>query len=174
MTDDDHSTTDHSTTDHSTTGHSTTDHAAASLDSHSTTDLTEADRELISRAESTTETAFDPDRWGGAHVVGAALRTADGTVFTGVSMPANVGRTSMCAEPVALGAAISEGHDEFESVVAVRHPLPEEPRGFEVVPACGACRELIADYGERIGVVVPHDGRLTKVDAIDLLPTRNW
>ena len=136
--------------------------------------LTDADLELVERAEEATSTAFDPDRWGGAHMVGAAIRSADGETYTGVSMPANVGRVSMCAEPVAIGAALGDGVNEFETVVAVRHPLPGEDREFEVVPACGACRELVADYGPETDVVVPHEGDLRKAEAMDLLPTRNW
>jgi cytidine deaminase len=139
-----------------------------------TAELSKADRRLIGRAEEATKTAFDPDRWDGAHMVGAALRTSDGRIFTGVSMPANVGRVSMCAEPVALGNALGDGARDFETIVAVRHPLPDESRNFEVIPACGACRELIADYGHEIAVIVPHDDELGKAAAIDLLPTRNW
>lgn len=139
-----------------------------------TAGLTAADEALVERATTATKRAFDPDRWGGAHMVGAAVRTADGRVFTGVSMPANVGRVSVCAEPVALGAALTDGADDFEAIVAVRHPLPDEDRGFDVVPACGACRELVADYGNEIEIVVPGDDGLRKARAIDLLPTRNW
>lgn len=136
--------------------------------------LSDEDERLVETATEITKTAFDPDRWGGAHMVGAAVRGADGRVRTGVSMPSRVGRTSMCAEPVALGSALAEGLREFEAIIAVRHPLPDEDRDFEVVPACGACRELIADYGHEIAVIVPHDGALKKVEAIDLLPARNW
>jgi len=139
-----------------------------------TSEVSDADRRLVERAEAATKTAFDPDRLGGAHMVGAAVRAADGRTFTGVSLPSNVGRTSMCAEPVALGAAIGAGVCDFEAIAAVRHPLPEESREFEVVPPCGACRELIADYGPDVAVVVPHDGELRTVTAIDLLPARNW
>ncbi|MFB6198226.1 MAG: cytidine deaminase [Halobacteriaceae archaeon] len=140
----------------------------------STRSLSKADRELIKRAEEVTRTAFDPDQWGGAHLVGAALRTTDGKTFTGVSLPANVGRVSSCAEPIAIGAAIANGHDAFDTIVAVRHPLPGESRDHEVVPACGACRELIADHGDDTDVIVPRDDGLAKVRAIDLLPTRTW
>ncbi|MFB6111758.1 MAG: cytidine deaminase [Halobacteriaceae archaeon] len=140
----------------------------------STGPLSAADETLIDRARAVTETAFDPDRWGGAHMVGAAVRAATDEVFTGVSMPAQVGRTSMCAEPVALGSAIAAGVEAFDAIVAVRHPLPDEARDFDVVPPCGACRELIADYGEEIRVIVPHEEDQATVRAIDLLPTRTW
>lgn len=139
-----------------------------------TTALTEADEALVEQATTVTKRAFTPDRWGGAHMVGAALQTAKGEVFTGVSLPASVGRVSMCAEPVAIGAAIAAGVHDFETIVAVRHPLPDEDRDFEVVAACGACRELIADYGNETEIIVPRDQGLRKAQAIDLLPTRHW
>lgn len=146
----------------------------ASTISIETHNLTDEDERLVETAAEVTKTTFDSDRWGGAHMVGAAVRATDGRVTTGVSMPSHVDRTSMCAEPVALGSALAEGLREFEAIVAVRHPLPDEDRDFEAVPACGACRELITDYGHEIAVIVPHDGGLKKVAAIDLLPTRNW
>ncbi|WP_423744672.1 cytidine deaminase (plasmid) [Haladaptatus sp. SPP-AMP-3] len=136
--------------------------------------LTDVDERLIERAREATETAFDAEKWGGAHVVGAALRTESGEVYTGVSMPASVGRVSMCAEPVALGSAIADGETAFTTSVAVRHPLPDEDRNFEVVPACGVCRELLADYGTDMEIIVPYDGELRKAGALALLPTRNW
>lgn len=146
----------------------------ASNISITTSELSEDELRLVERAEEATKTAFNPARWGGAHMVGSALRAADGRIFTGVSMPSNAGRTSMCGEPVALGSAIGDGVRDFETIVAVRHPLPDETRDFEVVPACGACRELIADYGHEIEIIVPHNEELRKAKAIDLLPTRNW
>lgn len=142
-----------------------------SIETHS---LTDEDERMIETAAEVTKTAFNPDRWDGSHMVGAALRATDGRVFTGVSIPSHVGRTSMCAEPIALGSALAEGKRDFEAIVAVRHPLPDEDRDFEVVPACGACRELITDYGHGISIIVPHDSTHKKIEAIDLLPTRNW
>ena len=42
------------------------------------------------------------------------------------------------------------------TVVAVRHPKPEEDdRSVAVVPPCGACRELIVDYDPDALVIVP-------------------
>lgn len=136
--------------------------------------LTDADERLVDRAREATEAAFDPDHFDGAHVVGAAVRTDDGGVFTGVSQPASVGRASVCAEPSALSAARIEGARGFETSVAVRHPLPGEDRGFEVVSACGVCRELLCDYDETCRVVVPTTGGPRKLPVAALLPTRHW
>jgi hypothetical protein len=82
----------------------------------------------------------------GAHVVAAAVRTADGDVYDGVSLPASVGRASLCAEPVAVGSAVADGHrhDDLETCVAVAYPLPEHDADeTRVIPPCGICRELL-------------------------------
>lgn len=143
------------------------------LDSIRTENLSEEEVTLLRSAAEATRRAFDPDRWGGAHMVGAALETEEG-VWTGVSIPTAVGRASMCAEPVALGTAIEDGASSLETVVAVRHPLPAEDRGFEVTPPCGSCRELLSDYGRQATVLVPGEHGVQRRSMAALLPDRTW
>ncbi len=139
--------------------------------------LTATDTTLIEHASEINERAFDPDFFDGAHIVAAAIRTTNGDMFSGVSLPANTGRASTCGEPVAIGSAIAAGnrYDQIETCVAVEHPMPykeiDEP---SVIPPCGTCRELLADYGEDIRIIVPVDGENRGARAIDLLPTRTW
>lgn len=121
-----------------------------------------------------TDAAFDPDYFDGGHVVGAAVRTEEGDVFAGVSQSAGVGRASVCAEPAALSAARIQGAQGFETSAAVRHPLPGEDREFEVVSACGVCRELLCDYDETCRVVFPTSDGPRKLPVAALLPTRHW
>jgi cytidine deaminase len=45
---------------------------------------------------------------------------------------------------------------------------------IRVIPPCGTCREMLADYDEEMRVIVPIDGENHVVRAIDLLPTRTW
>jgi len=61
----------------------------------------------------------------------------------------------------------SEFFDGAHIVAAVR-----TADSVRVVPPCGTCRELLADYDLR--VVVPVDGDSRVADAGDLLPTRTW
>jgi cytidine deaminase len=139
--------------------------------------LTADDEALVERLRETNERTFDPGFFKGAHIVTAGVRTTDGTVYEGASLPASVGRASMCAEPAALGAAIADGHahDEIETCAAVAHPMPDHDTDeIRVVPPCGSCRELLADYGEHLRVVVPVDDENRVANAIDLLPTRTW
>lgn len=148
------------------------------MDDHAPPDagepLSPADEELIDHAEAVVADAFDPDWFGGAPMVGAALRGASGDVYTGVSIPAGVGRASTCAEPAALSDAVIAGEGGLDASVAVRHPLPEEDREFEVVSACGVCREQLCDYDPDLWILFPTtDGpRKERVEA--LLPTRHW
>jgi cytidine deaminase len=131
----------------------------------------------MTRSIETNERAFNPDFFDGAHIVAAAVRTIEGDTYHGVSLPANTGRACTCGETVALGSAIVAGvqYDDIETCVAVEHPMSykdiDEP---SVTPPCGTYRELLADYGEDIRIIVPVDGENRIARAIDLLPTRTW
>lgn len=142
-----------------------------------TVPLSPEDEALIERIMETNERTFDSEFFDGAHIVAAGIRMTDSSVYEGVSLPTSIGRASMCGEPVAVGSAIADGysHNEVETSVAVAYPMPshdeDEPR---VIPPCGSCRELLADYNESMRVVVPVDGENRVVSAINLLPTRTW
>ncbi len=105
------------------------------------------------------------------HMVAAALRARDGRIWTGLHLGTTVGRLSACAEAVAVGRAILEGDGSIATVVAVRHPKPDEDdRTLAVVAPCGACRELIVDYHPDAMVIVPGPLAPLKLPARALLP----
>lgn len=107
----------------------------------------------------------------GKHHIGAALRTKSGKIFTAVHLEANVGRVAICAEAIAVGKAISEGENGLDTIVAVRHPKPDEQnQEIRVVSPCGICRELISDYGADTKVMFPDNGEVKKCAVLDLLP----
>ena len=118
--------------------------------------LTDADRELIEAAREAIRKRYRFD-W---QEVGAAVRIRSGRIFIGVSLDAYLGRMAVCAEAVALGQAITNsGESGIDTIVAVRHPPPEEKdRTIAVVSPCGACRELIWDYDRNARVIVPGQG----------------
>ena len=90
------------------------------------------------------------------HTVGAAIRSHDGRIWTGLHLCAVVGRLQICAEPIALGRAILEGDGTVATAVAVRHPKPDEPdRTIAIVAPCGACRELLIDFAPDARVILP-------------------
>jgi cytidine deaminase len=115
--------------------------------------LSERDQELIAAAAQAIRRRYRYD-W---QEVGAALRTREGRIYTGVNLDAYLGRMAVCAEAVALGRAVTEtGETGIETIVAVRHPEPQEAdQGIAVVSPCGSCRELIWDYDRNARVIVP-------------------
>ena len=132
--------------------------------------LTSSDIALIELASEAIRKRYRYD-W---QEVGAALRTRSGKVFAGVSLDAYLGRMAICAEAVALGQAItSTGETGIETIVAVRHPAPDEKdRAITVVSPCGACRELIWDYDRGARVIVPGANGPEAVGIGDLLPNK--
>ena len=69
------------------------------------------------------------------------------------------------AEQIAIGAAITAGEREFETIVAVRGE-----QGEEILPPCGNCRQILCDYMPEGWVIVSADGKMKKVRAKELLP----
>lgn len=74
------------------------------------------------------------------YAVGAALLAADGRVFTGCNVEnASFGLT-LCAERVAVMAAVAAGCRDFAALAVaatgVAFPYP-----------CGACRQVLAEFG---------------------------
>ena len=107
-------------------------------------------------------------------MVGAALRTRSGRVFTGVHLEATVGRIAICAEAIAIGRAATEAGDtEIDTIVAVYHPSDRANADIRVVAPCGMCRELISDYSSDAMVIMPAKAGGTKKRSIqDLLPDK--
>jgi cytidine deaminase len=96
--------------------------------------------------------------------VGAALETADGSIFTGCNIENASYGLSMCAERVAMFKALSEGHRAFTRIAIVADT--KDP-----APPCGACRQILWEFGGDLEV------ELANLDAIvsthhlgDLLP----
>ncbi|MFB6295455.1 MAG: cytidine deaminase [Halobacteriales archaeon] len=149
--------------------------------------LTDEDRGLIDQATAVIERQYKPGKTRTSRTVGGALRTADGAVYTGVNLTADTPRASVCAEPIAVGAAIADGKTEFDTVVAVLYKPYNEPEfdGDEsdppetrIISACGVCRELLRDYDPDVRVIVrgePHGyDEPVKVPVTDLLPEMSW
>jgi len=133
-------------------------------------DLTKQDLELIEAARQAIIARYKND-W---QEVGAAMRTRDGRIVTGVNLDAYLGRMAVCAEGVALGRAITDmGETGIDTIVAVRHPKPTEAdRDVAVVSPCGSCRELIWDYDRNARVIVPGSSGPESVGIGELIPNK--
>ncbi|MDN5851949.1 MAG: cytidine deaminase [Actinomycetia bacterium] len=120
--------------------------------------LTDADRELIDAARRTVDENSDGD----VHTMGAAVRAADGRIFTGINVYHFTG--GPCAELVALGHARASGARELVAIVAVG----DEGRGPQA--PCGRDRQVLADYHPDIDVILPTGDGVGRVSIRDLLP----
>lgn len=132
--------------------------------------LSEKDRELVRAASEAIKSRYRND-W---QEVGAALRTRDGRIVTGVNIDAYIGRIAVCAEAIAIGRAITETGDKgIDTIVAVRHPKPgEKDQSIKVVSPCGICRELICDYDPKARVIVPNGAQSSVATITQLLPNK--
>ncbi len=79
--------------------------------------------------------------------VAAALLTTKGEVFNGVNVEnASLGLT-MCAERVAVAAAVTAGHRQFSRLAVVAEgespPFP-----------CGACRQVLHEFAPNLQIIV--------------------
>jgi cytidine deaminase len=132
--------------------------------------LSQRDNELIEAARAAIKQRYRND-W---QEVGAALRTRNGRILTGVNLDAYLGRMAVCAEAVAIGKAVTDmGETGIETIVAVRHPEPGEPdQTIAVVSPCGSCRELIWDYDRSARVIVPGANGPAVTTIGELLPNK--
>ena len=116
---------------------------------------------LARAAEQARGRAYAP--YSGYHV-GAAILTAEGVV-----LGCNVENASypmcVCAEAAAVASAVGQGRTRWQAVaVATEGPEPGAP--------CGACRQILAEFGDPdlpVGLVV--GGRVARVVTLgELLP----
>jgi cytidine deaminase len=98
--------------------------------------------------------------------VGAALRTERGGVFLGCNVEnASYGLT-ICAERAAVLAAIAaEGESMRIAAIAVAAVAVS-------CPPCGACLQVLAEFGNQARIIFTSDGRLTVTRLHELLPFR--
>lgn len=96
--------------------------------------------------------------------VGAALRAADGRVFTGVNVENSSYGLTMCAERVALGAAVAAGSRHFTHVAITCGT------GHFLTP-CGACRQVMAEFAPGLVVLILEGtGKVHELSLASLLP----
>jgi len=96
--------------------------------------------------------------------VGAALLTESGEIFTGCNVEnASYGLTN-CAERTAVFKAVSEGHTRFKAIAVVADSK-------QYVSPCGACRQVLAEFGQDIQVIIGDAaGNFFSKTVSDLLP----
>ena len=116
---------------------------------------------LLAAAVAVRERAYAP---ASGFKVGAAVLGADGSVHIGCNVEnASYGLT-VCAERHAVAAAVAAGVRDLRAV-AIATGIEEPAR------PCGACRQVLAEFGDGMVVVlVGGTGRCIVTDLVQLLP----
>jgi homotetrameric cytidine deaminase len=94
--------------------------------------------ELLRAAEEVMRTAHAPYS---SSPVGAALRGADGRVYTGSNVENASYPEGQCAETSAIGALVAAGQTEITGVAIVAEHV-------DICPPCGACRQRLAEFAK--------------------------
>lgn len=116
--------------------------------------------EVINEAFKAKEKAYAPYS---KFKVGAALLTKSGKVYTGCNIENASYGLSCCAERVAIFKAVSEGETEFDTLVVVGDT--DEP-----ISPCGACRQVMSEFGDFEVILVSKDKKVKKTSVKELLP----
>lgn len=108
---------------------------------------------LIQRAMEAREKAYVPYS---NFMVGAALLTADGKIYTGCNIESVSYSPTTCAERTALVKAVSEGERKFTAIAVVGGhadgSIKAEADGYSA--PCGVCRQFLYEFGKDILVIV--------------------
>ena len=119
--------------------------------------------QLIAAARVACANAYAPYS---AFNVGAACLTRNGRVYSGANVENASYGLSICAERSAIFHAVGAGERDV-AAVAIFTPTPRP------VTPCGACRQVICEFGEDVEVVAcSEDGTLARWTAAELLPHR--
>lgn len=76
-------------------------------------------------------------------LVGAALLTKDGTLYTGCNIENAAYTPSNCAERTAFFKAVSEGEREFLAIAIVAGP---KDQALQMTAPCGVCRQVMGEF----------------------------
>jgi cytidine deaminase len=96
--------------------------------------------------------------------VGAALLGTDGSIAEGCNVENAAFPVGVCAERVALGAAVARGNRSF-TMLAIATDAGEP------TPPCGTCRQALVEFEPELEVVsYTRDGREARWSLSQLLP----
>jgi len=118
---------------------------------------------LLQRARAAKVRAYAP--YSGFRV-GAALRTTAGDVFTGVNVENVSFGLTLCAERVAIASMIATAGPASEI-----HTLAVVGDGHDALLPCGACLQVLSEFGIETRVLASGDGGMPVATTVaELLP----
>jgi cytidine deaminase len=117
-------------------------------------------QDLIRLAVAASEKAYAPYSH---YPVGAALRAADGMIYTGCNVENAAYPATICAERTALVKAVSEGQRRFDTLAVVTRSGGAP---------CGVCRQMLYEFAPDLQVIIADlDGNIRLACLLtDLLP----
>ena len=116
---------------------------------------------LLTKAWEARERAYAPYS---GFAVGAALETEDGNTFVGCNVENLSFGLTICAERVAVGAAIAAGVRRFSKLAIVSDS--KQP-----VSPCGACRQVLAEFAPDLAIICENrEGEQFIASLSELLP----
>jgi cytidine deaminase len=117
---------------------------------------------LVKEALTARERAYAPYS---RFLVGAALRTTDGTIVTGCNVENASYGLCVCAERNAINTLVAQLDVEHRTVMAIAVATASSPPS----PPCGMCRQVLAELAPdaRVVLVNTHNDRVrTTVQAL--------
>lgn len=95
--------------------------------------------------------------------VGAALETDSGVIVSACNVENAAFPLSLCAEQAAVAAAVAQGSHRFSALAIATD-------GAHPSPPCGACRQVLAEFGDIPITSYSSDGRTAQWSLSELLP----
>lgn len=96
------------------------------------------------------------------YLVGAAVLTREGTIICGCNVENASYPATICAERVALTAAIAQGHRDLLAIAVVT---------MNAGTPCGICRQVMAELGPEMVVYIGDESaQYTTTTVKELLP----
>lgn len=117
-------------------------------------------QELLDEARQVAQGAYAP--YSGIRVGAVAVAT-DGTRYPGANVENAAYPSTLCAEAVAIGHAVSSGARELEAVAVACLDLKE-------CYPCGQCRQRMSEFGVQTVIVQGPEGEPRVHDLDELLP----
>lgn len=118
----------------------------------------ELQQQLIRLAQEARPQAYAPYSH---YLVGAALLTASGKMYSGVNIENAAYPSGICAERVAVFKAVSDGEKQFQALAVVT-----KNGGFP----CGACRQVLAEFGlDTLILIANEEGKLLRETSLEAL-----
>jgi cytidine deaminase len=97
-------------------------------------------------------------------LVGAAVRTEAGKIYTGCNVESASYGLTVCGERVAIWKALSEGERDFVELAIVADTE-------SLTPPCGTCRQIIWEFAKHARIILSNlKGETQECSIKELLP----